>query len=112
MCEYSNTDSRAAQSDQVINDLVRNSGLVGRHVEELYKLIRVQDEVMASYEDKLRRLFELITPRFNDYFQSEGEARMAWPLFAILRRTPNAPFPGDAPDRNRPAANFLSREVA
>ena len=106
------TDERLMQLERVVAGLVENTGLVGRHVEGLYKIIRTQDEVMASLEDRLRRLYDLITPRFNEYFRSEAEAHMAWTLFSILRETPDAPFPRYASNPDRPAPNFLSREFA
>lgn len=112
MCGEFNTQERLTQLERAVGGLVQNAGLVGRHLEELYKLIGAQDEIMASLEDRLRRLFELMTPRFNVYFRDEGEACMAWELFKILRGTPDASFPRYVQRPDRPEPNFLSREIA
>lgn len=101
MFKDDSTDFGAAQLARAIGGLVENQALMSRHVEELYNLIRVQDAVMTSLEDKLRRLYELLTPRFNEYFRFESEARAVWELFNDLRGTPDAPFPGDAKKRRR-----------
>ena len=104
VCDQTNIDARLSQIESFMGVSLNNAQLVTRHIEHLYSLICVQDAVMASLEDKLRCLYQLITPRFNEYFRSEAEARVAWTLFTILLGTPEAPFPADTkkPRRSLP----------
>ena len=83
--------------------LVQNAGLVGRHIEELYRLMRVQDDFIAALVDKQRRLYELMTRRFNEYFRSEDEARMAWELQNTARDTGRS-VPALCPEPRSPSA--------
>ena len=101
MPDQRSTTERLAQLERVLDGLAENASLVGRHIDEISRLVRTQDEVTASLEDKLRCLYQLITPRFNEFFRSEAEARMGWELFKILRETPDAPFPDDRKERRR-----------
>ena len=87
--------------------LVENTGLVGRHIEELYaRLLRSERR-----SDRLQRALDVIIPRFNGFFRYEADAEAAWDVFMIALGEADRPFPSDSLNPDRPAPNFLSRDI-
>ena len=71
------------------------------------QIVDVKDWVSSSLTDgklkqqdleaRQQRLYDIITPRFNEFFRSEDEARMAWEVYKVLIDEPVRRFPGDLP---------------
>ena len=72
--------------NELLHSQLWHNGLIGRLLEEL-------EEVKAAQ----RRLYDLLVPRFNEYFRDDSQARMAWIVYCQLSGQPERPFPGDLP---------------
>lgn len=96
-------------STTVFEDLVvENSALVATALAEL------RDRVfwLELRNDRLQQALDFVIPRFNGFFRYESDARAAWEAFTIVLGEPDRPFPQDAPDTERGAANFYSKEAS
>ena len=63
--------------------------------------IRLLDDVdrLQAHCDYLRQRVDILTPRFNQFFRYEHEARAAWEIYKVLLNEPDRVFPGDAPPK-------------
>ena len=83
-------DPASAQLLYIVHELLRcslwHNAMTGRLLEEL-----------AEVKARQQGLYDLLVPRFNQYFRDDFEARLAWIACCELLEQPNRPFPGDLP---------------